>query len=131
MGISRLSSLTEKIKNFGKDDRRIDEYYFMGFKILVGKNAISNEALLKEHIKANPHFVWLHALSSKGAHVVICANLVDIPETVMRRAAGLASKYSYNGQAEVTWSELIDVYKPHADMVGVWKTWKTTNVIRL
>lgn len=131
MGISRLSSLTEKTKNFGKDDRRIDEYYFMGFKILVGKNAISNEALLKEQTKENPGFVWLHALSSKGAHVVICANLADIPQTVMRRAAGLASKYSYNGQTEVTWSELVDVYKPHADMVGVWKSWKTTNVIRL
>lgn len=131
MGTLHLSSLTEKTKTFGKDDHRIDEYFFLGFKILVGKNAISNEALVKEHIKTNPRFVWLHALSSKGAHVVICANLADIPETVMRRAAGLASKYSFNGQSEVTWAELIDVYKPHAELVGVWKTWKTTNVIRL
>lgn len=126
-----MSSSTEKTENFRKDDRRIDEYFFLGFKILVGKNAISNEALMKQHIKANPHFVWLHALSSKGAHVVITANLPDIPETVLRRAAGLASKYSFDGQKEVVWAELIDVYKPHADLVGVWKTWKTTNVIRL
>lgn len=125
-----MSLPIEKIRVPGKDDRRIDEYFFMGFKILVGKNAISNEALLKDKSKSNPGFVWMHAMSSKGAHVVICANLLDVPEAVLRRAAGLASKYSFGNQTEIIYAELMDVYKPHAELVGVWKTWRT-NVIKL
>jgi len=126
-----LSLFTEKTNDFGKDDRRIDEYYCLGFKILVGKNAISNEALIKENAKLHPEFIWMHAAGSKGAHLIICAKLVDIPDIVMRRAATLALRNSLGKLKEVMWSELRDLYKPQSDLVGVWKTWKNANVIKL
>jgi predicted ribosome quality control (RQC) complex YloA/Tae2 family protein len=127
----RLSSLTEKTEQFGKDDRRIDSYLFMGFKILIGKNALSNEALISEHAKLHKQCIWLHAYGNKGAHVIICSQDKPVPEIVLRRAAGLAAKYSQNKLTDVIWAQLQDVYKPDDGPVGVWKTWKDENVIKL
>lgn len=126
-----LSSLTEKTESFGKDDRRIDEYFFMGFKILVGKNALSNETLVLEHSKDHKSCIWLHAHNNRGAHVILCTQGKSVPEIILRRAAGFAAQYSQNKKTDVIWAELRDVYKSHQGVVGAWRTWKEDNVIKL
>lgn len=103
----------------------------MGYKIFVGKNALSNEALIVEHTKLHKKCIWLHAYGNKGPHAVICCENQPVPEIVLRRAAGIVARYSKNKQTDVIWSELRDVFKPNPSMVGVWKTWKEENVIKL
>lgn len=134
MEISHSSSHIEKIEvSVEKDDHNIHEFNFMGYKIFVGRNALSNEMLISEHKKLHKKCIWLHAANSKGAHVVLCLNGKPGPldDVVIRRAAGLASKFSHSKELKVNWSELQDVYKPMEEVIGYWKTWKNDNVIDL
>lgn len=105
----------------------------MGYKIFVGRNALSNETLVGGHKKLHKRCIWLHAANSKGAHVVLCLNDKPRPvdDVVLRRAAGLASKFSHSKELKVNWAELQDVFKPMEEVVGYWKTWKNDNVIEL
>lgn len=137
METSRSSSLTEETSpSLKKDDENVHEFNFMGFKIFVGRNALSNEKLVADHKKMHKKCIWLHAANSKGAHVILCvagkvAVNSELDEVVLRRAAGLASKFSHLKELRVNWAELQDVYKPMEDVVGYWKTWKTDRVIEL
>lgn len=134
MEISPSSSHIEKIEgSVGKDDHNIHEFNFMGYKIFVGRNALSNESLVAEHKKLHKRCIWLHAANSKGAHVILCLNSKAEPldDVVLRRAAGLASKFSRTKELKVNWSELQDVYKPIEGVIGYWKTWKNDRIIEL
>ena len=127
-------SSTEKVEQFAdKDDQNVHIFNFMGYKIYVGRNAISNERLIVENKKEHKHCFWFHAVGAKGAHVVLClGNKVGVPdEIVLRRAAGLASRFSQLKGPKVVYSELQDVYKATEGTVGVWHTWKRYNVIEV
>lgn len=129
-----LSSLSEKIDTtVEKDDKNIHEFNFMGYKIFVGRNALSNEKLVKDHKKVHKQCIWLHVANSKGAHVVLCVEgkAQELDPVVLRRAAGLASKFSHTKESKVNWAELQDVYKPMEGVIGYFKTWKTDRVIDL
>jgi predicted ribosome quality control (RQC) complex YloA/Tae2 family protein len=63
-----------------------------GFTILVGKNARQNEEITFR--RAKPDDLWLHARNVAGAHVVIDRGGLQVPETTVEEAAGLAARYS-------------------------------------
>lgn len=69
------------------------EFEFHGFRILVGRNAKSNDTLtLKYTFKED---LWLHAKDVAGSHVVIKHQAgKNIPKDVIERAAQLAAYYS-------------------------------------
>ncbi len=62
------------------------------FTVLVGRDAKENDRLLRE---AAPDDVWMHARGVPGSHVLIRrGGRREIPESVLREAAGLAARYS-------------------------------------
>ena len=63
------------------------------FKVFVGKNAASNDRMLRSH--SYKEDLWLHAKDVAGSHVIIKFQAgKNIPPTVIEKAAGLAAYYS-------------------------------------
>lgn len=66
---------------------------FMGYKILIGRNAKNNDVLTKQY--ATREDLWLHAKDVTGSHVVIKNQPGrKFPAPVIERAAELAAFYS-------------------------------------
>ena len=66
---------------------------FMGFSILIGKNAKYNDLLTKQH--AHKEDLWLHARDVTGSHVIIKHQAgKKFPAPVIERAAQLAAWHS-------------------------------------
>jgi predicted ribosome quality control (RQC) complex YloA/Tae2 family protein len=78
------------------DEMEIVPYHesgFMGFRILIGKNAQANDLLLQRF--AYKDDLWLHAKDVAGSHVLIKHQAGKvIPKPVIERAAELAAWYS-------------------------------------
>jgi hypothetical protein len=69
------------------------DFEFNGFRILVGKNAKSNDTLTLRHSYKDD--LWLHAKDVPGSHVLIKHQAgKKIPKDVIERAAQLAAYYS-------------------------------------
>ncbi len=69
------------------------EFEYKGFKIWVGKNAVSNDTLTKNH--SFKEDLWLHAKDVAGSHVLIKYQAgKPFPKDVIERAAELAAYYS-------------------------------------
>lgn len=69
------------------------EHEYRGYRILVGRNAASNETLTTK--VAAPNDEWLHARDCPGSHVVVRAVGGKVtPAPVIERAAELAAWYS-------------------------------------
>ena len=104
-----------------KDEWKIICFQKKGFSITVGRNSFSNEMMVSEH----PHrdCLWLHAMASRGSHVVLCCHDKDVPsDEVMNYAARLALKFSHSEGTTVSVSVLRDVFKPDNAGPGIWKT---------
>ncbi|HEY5917575.1 MAG TPA: NFACT RNA binding domain-containing protein [Chryseolinea sp.] len=69
------------------------QFEFNGYRILVGKNARSNDTLTLRHSFKDD--LWLHAKDVAGSHVLIKHQAgKKIPKDVIERAAQLAAYYS-------------------------------------
>ncbi|MGC3948649.1 MAG: NFACT RNA binding domain-containing protein [Chryseolinea sp.] len=80
----------------GTDESETSPFHetdFMGYRILIGKNAQSNDAMLQQHGYKDD--LWLHAKDVTGSHVLIKHQSGKvIPKPVIERAAQLAAWYS-------------------------------------
>ena len=66
---------------------------FMGYEILIGKNAVKNEQLTFE--TANKDDLFLHSKNSSGSHVILRKkDNQNFPKPVIEKAASLAAFYS-------------------------------------
>lgn len=113
------------------DQRRVTVYDLQGYTIYVGRNALSNEALVADHKKSHPKCLWFHAFGQKGPHVVLCTfnNLrgdLPVDPMVLRCAASKALKFSNGVSKKVVYAPLEDVYKPEKGQQGIYRTWRTT-----
>jgi len=96
--IDELKKLKEIVKDSGLDKKKqgqveslpFHEFEFKGYKILVGKNAESNDKLtLKYSYKDD---LWLHAKDVAGSHVLVkYQSGKNFPKDVIEYAAGLAA----------------------------------------
>src|SRR5690606_9568517 len=69
------------------------EYEHMGYKILVGRNAESNDKLLQQFTAKDD--LWLHARDVPGSHVIVKHQSgKKFPKPVIERAAQLAAFHS-------------------------------------
>lgn len=69
------------------------ETEFMGFRILIGKNAQTNDTLIQRYGYKDD--LWLHAKDVSGSHVLVKHQAGKvIPKPVVQRAAQLAAWYS-------------------------------------
>ncbi len=68
--------------------RRVE---YGGFTILVGKNNVQNDELVRE---ASTEDLWFHARGMPGAHVILKTGGREVPRDVLEYAASLAAGYS-------------------------------------
>ena len=84
---------TQKKKDKTKEPSPYHEFEHQGFKILVGRNAESNDKLLQRFSYKDD--LWLHAKDVAGSHVLIkYVAGKNFPKDVIERAAQLAGYYS-------------------------------------
>jgi predicted ribosome quality control (RQC) complex YloA/Tae2 family protein len=83
-----------------EDAPRFKYYEYLGFIILVGKNAKNNEELTFEY--GYKEDLWLHAKDVSGSHVLIKYQAgKPFPKPVIERAGQLAAYYSKNRNMQV------------------------------
>ncbi|MFW5737872.1 MAG: NFACT RNA binding domain-containing protein [Spirochaetota bacterium] len=79
-----------------------------GFRILVGRNARENDALLRRHVRGND--VWLHTRDFPGGHVFVRARKgKSVPLDVLLDAGNLAVHFSRaktNGRADLYYTHV-------------------------
>ncbi|MBC8109670.1 MAG: DUF814 domain-containing protein [Verrucomicrobia bacterium] len=82
------------ISKISENPREIfKKYNFMGFDVLVGRNAKNNDVLTQKF--AYKEDLWLHAKDVAGSHVIIkYQSGKTFPEPVIEKAAQLAAFYS-------------------------------------
>ncbi|KAA6441284.1 DUF814 domain-containing protein [Dyadobacter flavalbus] len=103
-GVENIDSLRELrayVKKSGLNQSKApvsqDELFkkeeFLGYTILIGRNAKNNDLLTKHY--AGKDDLWLHAKDVTGSHVIIKNQPGrNFPELVIERAAELAAFYS-------------------------------------
>ena len=81
-GILRLPKLKNATK---KKDEPLPfrEYFYQGFKILVGRNNLQNDRLLR---LAKPDDIWLHAQKYHSSHVLILTDGKPVPDALLQFA---------------------------------------------
>ncbi|MBE7067872.1 MAG: fibronectin/fibrinogen-binding protein [Clostridiales bacterium] len=67
------------------------EYTHNGYTVLVGRNNIQNDRLLK---KASPEDIWLHAQKYHSSHVIIVTQGEQVPNETLLFASEICAYYS-------------------------------------
>lgn len=101
-----------------------------GFRILAGRNNLSNDRLLKS---ISPDDMWLHTQVYHSAHVAILAQGREIPESVLIAAAEICANFSDGrggGKVPVDYCRRKFVKKPQKAAAGfvVYTDYKTVLV---
>ncbi|MEM9389460.1 MAG: NFACT RNA binding domain-containing protein [Bacteroidota bacterium] len=95
---SSLKELRQTVKNEPevaqkKKIKPYSEINYMGYQILIGKNANSNDTILRSFTQKND--LWLHAKDVSGSHVIIKEIPgSNFPKPVIQKAAELAAYHS-------------------------------------
>lgn len=100
-----------------------------GFTILVGRNPMQNDSLVR---KARKDDVWMHIKNGSGSHVIVSGEGRTIPERTLNEAAGIAAWYSSANRAggaktDIDVCLVRDVKKPPRTAPGyvIYKNQKT------
>ena len=106
------------------------EYEHGGMKILVGRNNIQNDRLLKI---ANGDDIWLHTQKYHSSHAIICTRGGQVSDEVILYAAKLCAYYSDgrdSGKIPVDYCKRKFVKKPSKSKAGfvVYTDYKTVMV---
>lgn len=83
-----------KAKKIGKKEKSYDgveNFYFEGYKLSLGKNEKANAYLLKN---AKMSDIWLHLKDLPSTHVIISSNKKEVPKEVLEFGAHLCVKFS-------------------------------------
>lgn len=93
-------------------------YDFEGYEIWVGKNARSNDELIRLSSKND---LWLHVRDYSGSHVIIKQKGRDFPISIIEKAANLAafhSKAKHQSLVQVIYTPRKYVSKPKKSLPG-------------
>lgn len=94
--VKRYGHMISEGKSGGGEEVRnhpFHEFNFLGYTILVGKNAKQNDQLSFQFSKKTD--IWLHARDAFGSHVIV-RNPQDreLPNAVLEYAASIAARFS-------------------------------------
>ena len=118
----------------GKKKKEIEvpfrEFSFDGYKILVGRNNVQNDRLLRF---AAPDDIWLHTQKYHSSHVIIVADGRQVRDEIILKAAELCAYYSDgrdSGKIPVDYCKRKFVKKPSKSKAGfvVYTDYKTVLV---
>ena len=93
-----LPKQKQKRQRQGKDEPG-EHFFIEGYKVMVGKSAKENMALL-QCAKAND--IWMHAREYSGAHLIIRTDKKEPPASVLRKAAKLCVDFTAKGAGSYT-----------------------------
>ena len=94
------------------------EFFCEGFRILVGRNNLQNDRLVRA---AAPNDIWLHTQKYHSSHVIIVSEGKKVPDSVIKRAAELCAYYSEargGNKIPVDYCEKRFVKKPNKAKAG-------------
>ncbi|MBK5279404.1 MAG: DUF814 domain-containing protein [Bacteroidia bacterium] len=123
--LKQLRISSKDLKKIGKKKESVEilpfhEFEFKGYKILVGRNAVSNDILTLKY--SHKEDLWLHAKDVAGSHVIIKHQSgKKFPKDVIERAAELAaynSKRKTDSLCPVTVTSKKFVRKRKGDPAG-------------
>lgn len=102
-----------------------------GFRILVGRNNVQNDALTL--LTASKSDLWLHTKNIHGSHVIILAEGRTVSDTAIREAAEIAAAHSKakdSAQVPVDYTLVKNVSKPSGAKPGkvIYVNYKTVYV---
>lgn len=102
-----------------------------GFRILVGRNNVQNDALTLRTAKKTD--IWLHTKNIHGTHVIILTEGKPVTETAIREAAQIAAAHSKakdSSQVPVDYTAVKNVSKPSGAKPGkvIYVNYKTVYV---
>jgi len=80
-----LSKTNTKPQEVQKPYKKID---YKNFEIWLGKNAKSNDALLRD---SNKNDLWMHAADVTGSHVIVRSTGVGIPKNILEEIASFCA----------------------------------------
>ena len=112
-----------------KEKQRVGELFWIeGYKVMVGRNAKENQALL-EQARAND--VWMHVRNIPGSHVIIRTDKQNLPESLLQAAAKLCVDFSVKrpGDYEVDYTKRKFVKLVEGSNV-VYDKYKTLRVLK-
>lgn len=92
--LDELKLYFPKPKKTGKKEKNhdgVENFYFEGYKISLGKNEKANAYLLKN---AKMSDIWLHLKDLPSTHVIISSNKKEVPKEVLEFGANLCVKFS-------------------------------------
>ena len=116
-----LGLMREPVKKIGaKKQAEIPfrEFEKDGFCVLVGRNNLQNDRLVKS---ASAEDIWLHAQKYHSAHVIIKTEGKTVPDSVLLFAAQLCAYYSEGKEADkipIDYCKKKTVKKPHGSKAG-------------
>ena len=98
--VEESKSLDELMLYFPKNQKKskkekvydgVENFYYEGYKISLGKNEKANATLLKN---AKMSDIWMHLKDIPSTHVIIKSSKKEIPKSVLEFAAKLCVKFS-------------------------------------
>lgn len=92
--IDELNLYFPRKKQAGKKEKKYDaveNFYYEGYKISLGKNEKANAYLLKN---AKMSDLWMHLKNIPSTHVIIRSDKKEIPKSVIEFGAQLCVKFS-------------------------------------
>ncbi|MEX0684723.1 MAG: NFACT RNA binding domain-containing protein [Balneolales bacterium] len=123
--------LTGGLKDIGQARHPYRKLNIENYDLWIGKNAKSNDDLLKESHKED---IWLHARGYTGSHVIIRMDKVLSypPMEIIEKAASYAAKYSKGAGSSLTpviYTKRKHVRKPKGALPGQVKVIKEQVVL--
>jgi predicted ribosome quality control (RQC) complex YloA/Tae2 family protein len=92
----KTASRGRQKKNASKNEvaaKPFHEFTIDGYRLIAGKNARSNDLILRQHSK--PDDLWFHAADVPGSHVILSLKRdVEPNPGLIEKAAALAAHYS-------------------------------------
>ncbi len=104
--VKEVESLDELKLYFPKRQKRakkedmhdgVENFFYEGYKISLGKNERANALLLK---KAKMSDIWLHLKDIPSAHIIINSSKKEVPKSVLEFAAKLCVKFSVTQKSD-------------------------------
>ncbi len=117
-----IEQLLPKQKKQSKKEKPkpYETFWFDNYKILLGRHAKANQALLSD-CKAND--LWFHFKDRPSAHVVIVSDRQKIPEEIIKKAARLCVDFSVDvpGRYSIDYTKRKEVHLQEGSNVLYYK----------
>ena len=126
---TELDDLTEELITLGliktqhkkqkrKENTQFRCYDVLGFTVLVGKNNVENDSLVKS---AHPSDIWFHAKNGRSSHVLLKVQGKRLNDNVITTCAEICAYFSADRESdktEVVYTEKRYVKKPPQSPLG-------------